>query len=324
MTRAIVVREYGDAEKLRLEEIEVGKPGPGELRIRQTAIGVNFHDVYVRSGSYQTLKLPGIPGIEAAGVIEETGEGASGFRSGERIVYVTSRYGAYAQARLLPAALALKLPAELSDEAAASVTLKGLTACMLLRRVYRVAAGETVLIHAGAGGVGQLLVRWAKALGARVLATAGSAEKAAIAKECGADHVILYREENFPDRVRELTGGAGVDVVYDSVGKDTFEGSLACLAFCGMLVNFGQSSGAMAPLALSRLAERSLKVARPMLFHYIRERRALEAMAAEMFAALANGAIEPRIALRLPLADAAEAHRALESRSTSGSIVLIP
>ena len=324
MTQAIVLREHGGPEKLLWETVEVGAPGPGQLRIRHTAIGVNFHDTYVRTGSYRTLALPGIPGVEAAGVVEQVGAGVSGFAPGDRICYIDPGYGGYAQGRLLPAALAVRLPDEVSDEAAASLTVKGFTACMLLKHTVRAQAGQTVLIHAAAGGVGQPLTRWAHHLGCTVIATVGSPQKALIARECGADHVILYREEDFVAAVARITGGRGVAIAYDAVGADTFSGSLDCLAYFGTLVNFGQSSGPVPPFAVARLAARSNAVVRPLLFHYIRERAALEAMAAETFAVICAGVIRPRVGLSLPLQRAGEAHTALESRATSGSIVLLP
>src|ERR1700736_604980 len=222
MTRAIVLHETGGPERLIWEPVEVGVPGPGELRVRQTAIGVNFHDTYVRTGLYKTLSLPGIPGVEAAGVVERVGPDVTAFVPGDRVCYVDPSYGAYSEVRLLPAALAFRLPDAISDETAASLAVKGLTACMLLRHTRRVLPEETLLIHAAAGGVGQSLVHWAKHLGAKVIATVGSAEKAAIAHGCGADQVILYRTENFVERVASFTHGRGVDVVYDSVGADTF------------------------------------------------------------------------------------------------------
>ncbi len=324
MTRAIVLHETGGPENLRWETVEVGEPGVGELRIRHTAIGVNFHDTYVRSGSYRTLPLPGIPGVEAAGVVERLGPGVAGFAVGDRISYINERYGSYAEARLLPARLALKIPDWLTDEAAAALTVKGLTACMLLRRVHAVQAGERVLVHAAAGAMGQLLVRWAKRLGATVIATVGSAGKAEIARECGADEVILYREEDFVARVAQLTHEEGVNVAYDGVGADTFAGSLDSLGYLGTLVNFGQSSGPVAPFAVSRLAVRSNTLVRPLLFHYIRSREALEAMTREAFAAVRAGALRAKVGLKLPLARAGDAHVALESRATSGAIVLVP
>jgi NADPH2:quinone reductase len=322
MTQAIVLRETGGPEKLLWEPVEVGEPGPGELRIRHTVIGVNFHDTYVRTGLYKTLPLPGIPGVEAAGVVELVGPGVTAFVPGDRVCYVDQSYGAYSEARVLPAALALRLPDAISDEAAASLAVKGLTACMLLRHTRRVLPGETLLIHAAAGGVGQLLVHWAKHLGARVIATVGSPEKAAIVRGCGADDVILYRNENFVERVAALTHGRGVDVVYDSVGADTFSGSLDCLGYFGTLVNFGQSSGSVPPFSVSRLAARSNTVVRPIVFHYIRERAARDAMVEETFRMVQAAVLRPRIGLRLPLSRAAEAHAALESRTTTGAVVL--
>jgi len=322
MTQAIVLRETGGPEKLLWEPVEVGQPGPGELRIRHTAIGVNFHDTYVRAGLYKTLSLPGIPGVEAAGVVELVGPDVTAFVPGDRVCYVDQSYGAYSEARLLPAALALRLPDAISDEAAASLAVKGLTACMLLRHTRRVLPGETLLIHAAAGGVGQLLVHWAKHLGAKVIATVGSPEKAAIVRGCGADEVILYRNENFVERVAALTHGRGVDVVYDSVGADTFSGSLDCLGYFGTLVNFGQSSGAVPPFPVSRLAARSNTVVRPIVFHYIRERTARDAMVEETFKMVQAAVLRPRIGLRLPLSRAAEAHAALESRATTGAVIL--
>jgi NADPH:quinone reductase len=324
MAKAIVLQTPGDPEALRLADVEVRDPGPGEIRIRQTAIGVNFHDVYVRSGQYRTLKLPGIPGIEAVGIVEEVGAGVTGLRAGQRIAYVTGEYGAYAEARVLPAAWAVALPDALADIAAASLMLKGLTACMLLRRVHVVQPGETVLIHAAAGGVGQLLCSWARHLGAHVIGTAGSAEKADIARRCGAEHIILYRDEDVPARVAEITGGRGVAAAYDAVGRDTFIGSLASLGYFGMLVNFGQASGPVDPVAPSAFAARSNALARPIVFHYVRERASLEAMARELFAVVEAGVVRPETGLVLPLRDAAEAHRAIEGRGVAGAIVLKP
>jgi NADPH2:quinone reductase len=323
-TQAIVLRATGGPEQLQVQSVEVGAPQSGQLLIRHTAIAVNYHDTYVRSGLYQTLTLPGIPGLEACGIVEQIGPGVTGFSVGDRICYMTREYGAYAGVRLLPAERALHVPPGISDEQAACLAVRGFTACVLLRRVHAVRAGETVLVHAGAGGVGQLLLRWARSLGATVITTVGSAAKAAIAKASGAHHVIEYREENFVDRVRQLTAGHGVNVVYDGVGADTFSGSLDCLAMFGTLVNFGQSSGAVPPFSISRLSAGSNSVVRPMLFHYIRERAALEAIAAETFAAYAAGIIKVEIGLRLPLAQAAAAHQALVSRATTGSIILLP
>jgi NADPH2:quinone reductase len=248
----------------------------------------------------------------------------SGFAIGDRIAYIDTSYGAYSQRRLLLAGLALRLPDDVTDEAAASLTIKGFTACMLLRKVHAVRSGETLLIHAAAGGVGQPLVRWAKHLGATVIATVGSEEKAATARECGADHVILYRQESFVERVAQITSGKGIDVAYDSVGADTFSGSLESLGYLGTLVNFGQSSGPVPPFAVSRLAAKSNTIVRPVLFHYIRDRVALESVAKESFGAIEKGVIRPQIGLSLPLSHAADAHTRMESRTTVGQIVLVP
>lgn len=324
MATAIVLREHGGPEVLTSERVEIGRPGPGELRVRQTAIGVNFHDCYVRSGLYRTLALPGVPGIEAAGVVEETGVGVSGFAAGDRIAYVTGQYGAYASERLLPAALALRLPPGIAETVAATVLLKGLTAEMLTREVHRLKAGDAILVHAAAGGVGRLLCRRARQLGATVIGTVGSEAKAVVARAAGCAHTILYRQEDFVARVKDLTGGRGVDVVYDSVGRDTFDGSLDCLALRGHLVNFGQASGSVAPFEVSRLAARSTTLSRPVLFHYIVERGALEALAAPVFESVLSGVFDTEAGQAFPLADAAAAHRALEARQAEGPLLLLP
>jgi NADPH2:quinone reductase len=323
MAEAIVLREHGGPTSLKVESIEVGRPGIGELRIRQTAMGVNFHDVYVRSGLYRSLALPGIPGIEAAGVVDEVGPGVSSFAVGDRIAYVTAGYGAYASERILSADLAFRLPPAISDEVAATALLRGLTADMLVRQVHRIQAGDQVLVHAAAGGVGRLLCQWVSHLGATVIGTVGSAAKAELARRAGCQHTILYREESFAERVRELTGGHGVDVVYDSVGRDTFFGSLDCLAIRGHLVNFGQSSGSVAPFEVSLLAARSNRVTRPILFHYIAEREARERMAADLFDLLARGVLSAEPGKAYPLAQAAAAHAELESRLAPGPLLLI-
>ena len=324
MTHAIILREPGGPERLLWEKVDVPAPGPGQLRVRHTAIGVNFHDTYVRSGLYKTLPLPGTPGLEAAAVVEDVGPGVTGFSIGDRITYIDKSYGAYSQARVLPAALALRIPPSFGDEAAAALTLKAMTVCMLVRYVHNICAGKTVVVHAAAGGVGQPLVRWAKHLGATVIATVGSAEKAEIARSCGADHVILYRQEKFPARVREMTAGRGADVVYDAVGKDTFMGSLECLAPLGHLVNYGQASGPVDPINVQIFAAKSNTFTRPMLFHYIQSRAALQETMAAVLDVVGAGVIKPEIGLRVDLKDAGAAHRALEARATTGSIVLIP
>jgi NADPH2:quinone reductase len=324
MGTAIVLREPGGPEVLKSESVIVGNPGAGELRIRQTAIGVNFHDVYVRSGLYKTLPLPGVPGIEAAGVIEEVGPGVSAFVAGDRIAYVTGQYGAYASERILPAGLAVRLPPGVSEQVAASVLLKGLTAEMLVREVRPIRTGDTVLVHAAAGNVGRLLCQLARHLGATVIGTVGSEAKVEVAKRAGCMHTILYLQENFVDRVREITNGRGVDVVYDSVGKDTFLGSLASLAVRGHLVNFGQSSGSVEPFEIAKLAARSNSVTRPILFHYIAQRSDLERMAASVFDAIAQGVLTIEPGKVFPLAAAAAAHEELESRKSSGPLLLVP
>jgi NADPH2:quinone reductase len=324
VARAIVINQHGGPEVLQLEDIEIGQPGPGELLVRQTAAGVNFHDVYVRSGSYHTLTPPGIPGCEAVGIVEAVGGGIADFAVGQRIVYLTPRYGGYAELRILPAAVAVPLPDGIDDVAAASVFLKGLTACMLLRQVHRVDPRETLLVHAAAGAVGQLLCAWGKYLGANVIGTAGSEAKAQIARNCGADEVILYRTEDVAARVNDITNGRGVAAAYDSVGRDTFGGSLASLGLFGKLVNFGQASGFPEPIAPSALSPKSNSLVFPVIFHFTSQRAALETMAAELFAVIARGVVTPQPDLVLPLKDAADAHRALEERRTTGAIVLIP
>ncbi|MBR0679199.1 quinone oxidoreductase [Roseomonas eburnea] len=324
MPEAIMLRDHGGPEALRAEKVAVPPPGPGELRLRQTAVGVNFHDCYVRSGLYRTLPLPGVPGIEAAGVVEAVGPGVTGFAPGDRVGYVTGGYGAYASHRVLPAALALRLPGWMDERLAASVLLKGLTAEMLLRQVHRVEAGQTILVHAAAGGVGRLLCQWAAHLGATVIGTAGSAAKAEAARAAGCAHVVLYREQDFVAEVKRITGGRGVDAAYDSVGKDTFDGSLDCLAPRGHLVNFGQASGPVPPFQVQRLAAKSNSLTRPIVFHYLAGRTALEAMAASLFAVLENGAVRAEPGATLPLAEAARAHHLLESRQAEAPLVLLP
>ena len=324
MHTAIMLRAHGGPEVLRAEPLALAAPGPGEVLLRQTAIGVNFHDCYVRSGSYRTLALPGVPGIEAAGVVEAVGPGVNGLAPGDRVAYATAGYGAYASARLLPAALALKLPDGVDDRTAAATLVKGLTAHMLLHRVHQVRAGQVVLVQAAAGGVGRLLCQWASALGATVIGTVGSQAKAEEARRCGCAHTILYREQDFVAEVKRLTGGRGVDVAYDSVGQDTFAGSLECLGLRGHLVNFGQSSGPVAPFAPAVLAAKSNSVTRPIVFHYIAEAAERADMAAAVFAALAAGVLRPGAAESFPLAEAAAAHRALEARATTGAVLLLP
>lgn len=324
MVTVIRLRAHGGPQELKAETMSPGRPGPGELLVRQTAIGVNFHDVYVRNGSYRTLALPGIPGIEAVGVVDAVGAGVSGISAGDRIGYVTGAYGAYADQRLLPAELAIPLPAALGDTEAASILLKGLTADMLIRRVGRVEAGMTVLVHAAAGGVGRLLVQWLTALGIRVIGTVGSSRKEDVARRAGCADIVRYRDVDFVGAVLDLTGGRGVDVAFDAVGKDTFFGSIETLASFGQLVNFGQASGPVPPFEISRLAARSNSVSRPILFHFIAERKMRDEMAHHLFAALAGGLFTPGPVETFPLADAAAAHARLESRDAEGTLLLVP
>ncbi len=324
MTSVIRIDNFGGPEVLRLAEEDLPAPGPGEIRLRQTAIGVNYHDVYVRSGLYQALALPGIPGIEAAGVVEQCGDEVTGLSPGDRVAYVTGGYGCYAAERNLDASLAVKLPDTLSDAQAAASYMKALTVCMLVRRVRQVEAGETILVHAAAGGAGRLLCSWASHLGATVIGTAGSEAKAQVARDHGAAHTILYREEDVAERVAEITGGQGLAAAYDSVGADTFEGSIASLGFEGHLVFFGQASGPVEPFAPQLLAGKSLTITRPIVFHYLRTRAMLEEMAEATFAAFDGGIIAPIDPLELPLTEAAESHRVLEARKSPGGVVLIP
>jgi len=322
--KAIVLRGHGGIEMLQIQDIDLAPPAAGEVRLRHTAIAVNFHDCYVRSGLYQTLALPGIPGLEAVGVVEAVGEGVVDLRPGDRVGWVTPSYGGYATHRNLPAALALPLPDRISDAQAAASMVKAFTAHILVQTSHAVKSGQMILVHAAAGGVGQMLTRWCKHLGAIVIGTVGDAQKAETAGKMGADHVILYREEDFVARVREISSGNGVSAVYDAVGADTFAGSLSCLAYGGTLVSYGQSSGAVAPVRLPDLAEKSLVLTRPIIFHFIRTREQLECVAAAAFSALEQRFIKPINPLVLPLEQAGKAHALMESRQSPGGIVLVP
>lgn len=323
--RAIRVHEPGGPEVLRWEEYEPGRPSADEILIRQQAIGVNFIEIYFRSGLYQSPSLPFTPGMEGAGIIEAVGSAVQDLAPGERVAYAAGPPGAYAERRILKADRAVPLPQSISVEQAAAMMLKGMTAQYLLHRSYPLRAGETILVHAAAGGVGLLLCQWAKYLRATVIGTVGSREKADLARAHGCDHLILYREENFVERVREITGGNGVAVVYDSVGKETFEKSLDCLQPLGMLVSFGQSSGRIQPFDLGLLAQKgSLFLTRPVLFNYTAKREDLLATARGLFDVIGNGAVKVETQQRFPLKDAAAAHRALEERRTTGSTILLP
>jgi len=320
---AIRIHETGGPEVLCWEEVEVAPPGPGEVLLRQTAVGLNFIDTYHRTGLYP-LELPAVLGREAAGIVEAVGDDIREFKPGDRAAYALYP-GSYAEARVVAADRLVPLPEGIDERSAAAVMLKGLTAHYLLRRTYRVQPGDTILLHAAAGGVGLIACQWAKHLGATVIGTVGSEEKAELAREHGCDHAVLYDSEDFVERVRELTGGRGVPVVYDSVGQATFARSLDCLAPLGLMVSFGQSSGAVPPQNLGVLAQKgSLYVTRPTLATYIADRQDLLAAAAELFNAIEAGGIRVEVRQTYRLEDAAQAHRDLEARKTSGSTLLLP
>jgi len=324
MVKAIQIPEYGGPEVLSYAEVEVSPPGTGEVRVRHHAIGVNYIDTYFRSGQYQAPSLPFVPGNEGAGVVVAVGDGATGFQPGERVAYAGA-LGSYAEERNIPAQFLVKLTDNISDETAAAMMLKGLTAQYLLRRTYRVEPGFTVLFHAAAGGVGLIACQWAKHLGCTVIGTVGSQEKADLARSNGCDHVILYRREDFVARVKEITGGAGCEVVYDGVGRDTFPASLDCLKPFGMFVSFGASSGPIDAFDIGILAKKgSLYATRPTLFTHIARRETLDQMAAELFEVVSSGTVTIPVHHRASLSDAAEVHRALEGRQTTGATVMTP
>jgi NADPH2:quinone reductase len=326
-TQAIRIEQYGGPEQLQLVELEVGDPGPGEIRIRHHACGLNFIDVYQRTGLYAN-PLPLTLGMEGAGVVEAVGAGVTHLAVGDRAAYASNPPGAYAQLRVMPAKCVVKLPDAIAFDTGAAMMLKGLTAQYLLKRTLPqggLHAGDFVLFHAAAGGVGLIACQWARALGLQLIATAGSDAKCRLALEHGATHAINYRTEDFAARVKEITAGQGVKVVYDSVGKDTFDKSLDCLRPFGLMACFGNASGPVAPLSLGTLAAKgSLYVTRATLFTHIATREATQAMADELFAAVMSGAVKIRIDQRYPLADVARAHRELEARNTTGCSVLLP
>lgn len=322
MTSAIRVHETGGPEVLKWEQVSVAEPGPGQVRLRHGAVGLNFIDVYFRIGLYPT-ELPFTPGLEASGVVEAVGDGVTELSAGDRVAYAAPPVGAYSEMRLMPADRLVKVPDGVSDEVAAAMMLKGMTAHYLLRRTYRVKAGDTILFHAAAGGVGLIACQWAKHLGATVIGTVGSDEKAELAAAHGCDHPIVYTRENFVERVKAITGGEGVPVVYDSVGKDTFMNSLDCLRPLGIMVLFGQSSGPVPPIDPGILAPKgSLFLTRPTLMTYTAKRDDLVVAAEELFEVVQSGAVKLEINQRFALKDAAEAHRALEARQTTGSTIL--
>lgn len=324
MPKAIVIERTGGPEVMTYKDVAVPDPGPGEVRVRHSAIGLNFIDVYFRTGLYPVPGLPMTLGMEAAGVVTAVGEGVGDFAEGDRIAYASPPLGAYCEERTIPADRIVALPDQIDDAQAASMMLKGMTAHYLLRRTYPVRRGDTILIHAAAGGVGLIACQWAKHLGATVIGTVGSQEKAALAKSHGCDHPILYRTENIAERVAEITDGAGVPVVYDSVGKDTFEASLECLAPMGYMVLFGASSGPVPTIDTGKLAPKSLFFTRPSLINYNAKRADLVKSANELFDVVTSGAVKVGAAQTYPLADTAQAHADLEARKTTGSTVLLP
>lgn len=325
MTHAIRIHSPGGPDAMVWEEVEVGEPGPGEVYLRQTAVGLNFIDVYHRGGLYPLPGLPAVLGMEAAGVVEAVGAGVGDLRYGQRVAYASLPVGAYAEARLMPADRVIPLPNAIDDETAAAMMLKGMTAQYLLRRTYRVQPGDPVLVHAAAGGVGLILCQWAKAMGAVVIGTVGDEAKAELARAHGCDHTILYGSEDVPARVRQLTGGEGVAVSYDSVGKATFMASLDSLRPLGMLASFGNSSGPLEPFDPALLAQKgSLFFTRPSLMTYTAKAADLRASAAELFEMVAAGKVKIEVRQTYALKDAATAHRDLEARKTTGSTVLLP
>ena len=324
MTRAIRFERVGGPEVLQLQTVDLAPPAAGEVTVRHAAIGLNFIDVYHRTGLYP-LPLPSGIGLEAAGVVEAVGEGVTEVAVGDRVAYAGGPVGAYAEARNLPAHRLLRLPDEIFFDTAAAMMLQGLTAAYLLRRTYRVQSGDAVLIHAAAGGVGLIACQWARALGATVIGTVGSPAKAELAQAHGCHHVIDYSREDFATRVREITGGEGVAVVYDGVGKDTFTGSLDCLRPLGMMVSYGNASGPVPPVDLIQLSQKgSLFVTRPTLMSYTARREDLLALGDELFAVVGDGRVRIEVHQRYALADAAHAHRDLEARRTTGSTIFLP
>ncbi len=325
MSKAIRIYSNGGPEVLKWEDFDPGKPGPGEALVRHEAVGLNFIDVYHRTGLYPLPSLPATPGMEGAGIVAEIGAGVSEVAVGDRVAYAGIPPGAYAEVRRIPAHRLVKLPENISTRQGAAMMLQGMTARYLLRGCYHVKKGDTVLIHAAAGGVGSIACQWAKHLGATVIGTVGSQEKAEMARSHGCDHPILYNDEDFVAKTKEITGGKGVDVVYDSVGQATFMKSLDCLRPIGMMVSFGQSSGSVSAFDPAILAAKgSLFLTRPSLMAYTAKREDLLAHARDLFAVVQSGAVKIEIKQTYPLSEAAQAHRDLEARKTTGSTILIP
>ena len=324
MAKAVVLREYGKSSVLQLEDIVIEKPKTNELLIKQTAIGVHFHDIYVRSGLYKTLELPGIPGLEAVGIIEEIGAGIDDFKKGDKVGYITKNYGAYSSHRILDKNLAVKIPDYISDEIIATNFSRAITVQMLIDQVTKLNTSDTVLITAATGGVGRIFSQWAKSKGAIVIGTVGSNEKISMAKSYGCDHTLTYHQKDFTEKIMELTNGKGVDKIFDSVGKDTFEKSLRSIKVCGHLINFGQSSGPIDPISMSILASKSLTISRPILFDYISDSALYKRMANSVFQTFKDNKITLPEFQPFKLKDANLAHNMLESRSGGGSVYLEP
>ena len=324
MQKAIVIKEYGSSKVLHLERVSPTDPLSDQIQIRNTAVGVNYHDVYVRSGLYKTLALPGIPGCEASGIVEKIGENVQGFQVGERVTYCTREYGAYATHINISHEKAIKIPNFLSDELVATNFLRAMTVEMLINRITTVDPSKSILVTAASGGVGRLLCQWASSMGVKVIGSVGSPEKVQETKMNGCFETLVSSDKEFSKKILEVTDGVGVDIVFDSVGTDTFESSIASLAHCGYLINFGQSSGPVKPVLMTTLAEKSLSISRPILFHYFGDRRNYENMAASVFKAFEDEIIKVSEFLPFDLENACSAHDTLESRKGGGSIYLIP
>ena len=322
MGKAIVLRKYGNSDQLKLEDVEIKKPSEEELLLKQTAIAVHFHDIYVRTGLYKTLSLPGIPGLEAVGVVEEIGKGVSDFSPGDRVGYIDRNYGAYATHRVVNKKLCFKVPDFISDEIIATNFSRAITVQMLMEMVTQVRASDTILITAVTGGVGKIFAQWAKSLGVQVIGTVGSKEKLALGKSFGCDYTLTYDQPDFIDEIFDITNGKGVDKVFDSVGKDTFENSLKSVSICGHIINFGQSSGPIDPIQMSLLAAKSITISRPIIFDYISVRETYIKMVQSVFNAFKNGNIKTPTLTPYSLRDAYLAHDMLESRKGGGSVFL--
>ncbi|MDT4838332.1 Quinone oxidoreductase 1 [compost metagenome] len=324
MSKAIRIEQTGGPEVMQWVDVEVGEPGPGQVRVRHEAVGLNYIDVYFRTGLYKQ-PLPGGLGMEGAGVVEAVGEGVGHVNVGDRVAYAGRPTGAYAQVRVMPADIVVRLPDAIPFDTAAAMMLQGLTAQYLIRDSYKAQPGDTVLLHAAAGGVGLIVSQWLKALGVTVIGTVGTDEKAELARANGCAHTIVYTRESFVDRVKEITSGKGVPAVYDSIGKDTFQGSLDCLAPRGTMVSFGNASGPVPPFDLSVLGSKgSLRLTRPTLMTYVVHRELLEPMVADLFDAVTTGKVKVDIRQRYALSEVAQAHRDLEARKTTGSTILLP